>query len=114
MANVYQPTIARDLLPIQGADNDFKITGYVSPPRLTRTNRYYMHWIVNGRAVRSYVLNRALLDAYDKQLMIGRFPISVINIELDPRLVDVNVHPTKQTVRISKEEHLVDLIQYLL
>lgn len=111
IANVYQPTIARDLLPIQGADNDFKITGYVSPPRLTRTNRYYMHWIVNGRAVRSYVLNRALLDAYDKQLMIGRFPISVINIELDPRLVDVNVHPTKQTVRISKEDHLVDLIR---
>lgn len=110
IANVYQPAIARQLMAIEASDQDFKISGYISPPQLTRTSKYYLHWMINGRAIKSYTLNQILLKAYGRQLMIGRYPISVIQIELDPRLVDVNVHPTKQTVRISKEAELADLL----
>lgn len=110
IANVYQATIARQLLPIEGKNDDFIISGYISPPQLTRTSKHYIHWLINGRVVQSYVLSQMLLKAYGRQLMIGRYPIAIINIELDPQLVDVNVHPTKQTVRLSKETELTELL----
>lgn len=110
IANVYQPSLARDLVKIQGESNDFEINGYISKPTLTRTSKQYIHWIINGRSVKSYMLDEVLIKAYGRQLMIGRYPIAVINIHLDPRLVDVNVHPTKQTVRLSKEDELSQLL----
>lgn len=106
IATVYQAQIARELLPIESENDDFRITGFISPPQLTRTSKYYIHWLINGRVVQSYALTQMLLKAYGRQLMIGRYPVAVINIELDPQLVDVNVHPTKQTVRLSKEPEL--------
>ncbi|MGX7092576.1 DNA mismatch repair endonuclease MutL [Hutsoniella sourekii] len=111
IASVYQPAIARELLPIEAQDMDFEIKGYLSKPTLTRTSKDFIHWIINGRAVRSISLDRVLIQAYGRQLMIGRYPIAVIHIHLDPQLVDVNVHPTKQTVRLSKEEELAHLLQ---
>lgn len=110
IAAVYQPQLARQLVSIQASDDDFLIRGYISPPQLTRTSKSYMHWLINGRVVQSYVLSQMLLKAYGRQLMIGRFPIAVIQIDLDPQLVDVNVHPTKQTVRLSKELELGQLL----
>ncbi|MBG9979825.1 DNA mismatch repair endonuclease MutL [Facklamia sp. DSM 111018] len=106
IANLYQPYLARELLKIKQANDEFEIWGYISPPQQTRTSRHYIHWMVNGRVVKSPRLSNVLLSAYGKQLMIGRFPLSFIHIQLDPRLVDVNVHPTKQTIRLSKEEDL--------
>ncbi|AXY25865.1 DNA mismatch repair protein MutL [Suicoccus acidiformans] len=111
IANVYQPAIARDLLAIQGEDNDFRIEGFISPATLTRTSKQYIHLMINHRPVRHYGLNETLIRAYGRQLMTGRYPIAVIDINLDARLLDVNVHPTKQTVRLSKEEELADLIK---
>lgn len=110
MANVYQPNLAKQLIEIAAEDEDFTITGLISPPQLTRTSKNYIHWLINGRAVQSYPLSLMLLKAYGRQLMVGRFPIAVINIQLDPQLVDVNVHPTKQTVRLSKESELATLL----
>ena len=110
IANVYQPALARQLIGLEAENLDFKIKGYISPPQLTRTSKHYIHWMINGRAVRSYALTELLLRAYGRQLMIGRYPLAVIAIELDPRLVDVNVHPTKQTVRLSKESELGQLL----
>lgn len=111
IAHVYQPSVARQLLEIQAEDDDFKIKGFISPPTFTRTNRNYIHWFINQRPVRNIMLDKVLLKAYGKQLMIGRYPVAVIHIDLDPRLVDVNVHPTKQTVRLSKEDELATLIE---
>lgn len=111
IANVYHPNIARDLLAIKGSSSDFSIEGYISKPTLTRTNRQYIHWIINGRVVKNYILDEVLLKAYGRQLMIGRHPIAVVSITLDARLVDVNVHPTKQTVRLSKEDELSELLK---
>ena len=110
IANVYQPALARQLIALEAENLDFRIRGYISPPQLTRTSKHYIHWMINGRAVRSYALTELLLRAYGRQLMIGRYPLAVIAIELDPRLVDVNVHPTKQTVRLSKESELGQLL----
>lgn len=111
IANIYQPSVARQLIEIREQDDDFELTGFISPPTLTRTSKYNIHWIINGRTIRSYVLNDILIKAYGRQLMIGRYPLAVLRIELDPRLVDVNVHPTKQTVRLSKEDELATLIK---
>lgn len=110
IANVYQPVLARKLIEISARDNDFEISGYISPPQLTRTSKQYIHWIVNGRTIKSFALSNILVRAYGRQLMIGRFPVAVIKIDLDPRLVDVNVHPTKQTIRLSKEDELATLL----
>ena len=110
IASVYQPALARDLIPIQSESDDFLINGFISKPTLTRTSKQYIHWIINGRSVKSYMLDEVLIKAYGRQLMIGRYPIAIIRIQLDPRLVDVNVHPTKQTVRLSKEDELSELV----
>lgn len=114
IANVYSASIARQLIPISGESMDFNLSGYISPPQLTRTNKQYIHWMINQRPIRSMMLDKVLLRAYGKQLMIGRYPLSVINIEIDPYLVDVNVHPTKQTVRLSKEDELSQLLSETL
>ena len=63
-----------------------------------------------ARYIKNFLLNRAILDGYGSKLMVGRFPLAIINIQIDPYLADVNVHPTKQEVRISKERGTVALI----
>ena len=110
IASVYQPKIARELISISGKNFEFELEGYISNPTLTRTSQNYIHWIINGRSVRSRVLSEVLIRSYGRRLMVGRYPIAVIHVNLDPRLVDVNVHPTKQIVRLSKEEELSNLI----
>lgn len=111
IASVYGVNVARKMLVIEAEDFDFKVRAYSSLPELTRSNNSYITLIVNGRFIRNYHLNRAVIDGYRSTLMIGRFPISVINIQMDPLLLDVNVHPTKQEVRISGEDELGKLIK---
>lgn len=77
---------------------------------MTRANRNYITILINGRYIKNFLLNRAIFDGYGSKLMVGRFPIAVIDIQIDPYLADVNVHPTKQEVRISKEKELMALI----
>lgn len=98
------------MIEISNADLDFEISGYVSLPELTRANRNYITLLINGRYIKNFLLNRSILDGYGSKLMVGRFPIAVIDIQIDPYLADVNVHPTKQEVRISKERELMSLI----
>lgn len=114
IANIYQPSTARQLVEVNKKDKDFEVEGFISPPQLTRNSRYYIHWMINHRPVRSIKLSQILTKAYGKQLMIGRYPLAVLNVKVDPRLVDVNVHPTKQTVRLSKEDQLATLLEKLV
>lgn len=108
---IYGVQSARQMLAITGEDHDFKVTGFVSLPKLTRAARKYISLLINGRYIKNFQLTKALIKGYGSKLMIGRYPIAVLNIELNPLLVDVNVHPTKQEVRISKEEQLTHLIE---
>lgn len=110
LAGIYGVAMAKKMLPIEQNDLDFKVSGFVSLPEVTRASRNYISIIINGRYIKNYLLNKAIIEGYGSKLMIGRFPIAVITIEMDPLLVDVNVHPTKQEVRLSKEKELMTLI----
>lgn len=108
---IYGIQNARQMVSFLGEDLDFKVQGYVSLPKLTRASRNYISLLINGRYIKNKQLLKAVLKGYGSKLMVGRYPFGVIDIHLDPLLVDVNVHPTKQEVRISKEEQLADLIE---
>ena len=110
IAGIYGLASAKKMVEIENADLDFEISGFVSLPELTRANRNYISLFINGRYIKNFLLNRAILDGYGSKLMVGRFPLAVIHIHIDPYLADVNVHPTKQEVRISKEKELMALV----
>ncbi|MBF0818150.1 DNA mismatch repair endonuclease MutL [Streptococcus acidominimus] len=111
ISGVYGIASAKKMVEIAAEDLDFQVSGYVSLPELTRANRNYISIFINGRYIKNFLLNRAILDGYGSKLMVGRFPLAVIAIQIDPYLADVNVHPTKQEVRISKEKELMSLIR---
>ena len=110
IAGIYGLASAKKMIEIENSDLDFEISGFVSLPELTRANRNYISLFINGRYIKNFLLNRAILDGYGSKLMVGRFPLAVIHIHIDPYLADVNVHPTKQEVRISKERELMALV----
>lgn len=110
VAAIYGISNARKMVEFSGQDADFSLTGYTSLPEVTRSSRQYISIMINRRYIRNFQLTKALIQGYGSKLMVGRYPISVLNIELDPVLVDVNVHPAKREVRISKEEQLSQLI----
>ena len=102
------------MLPFSGEDNDFQVSGLVSLPELTRASRQYITITINHRYVRNFELTKAIINGYESKLMVGRYPIAVLNIQLDPVLVDVNVHPAKREVRLSKEQQLSALISKVI
>ena len=110
MAEIYGMKIAKDLIEINGTTDDYEMHGFICKPEHTRSNRHYISIFINGRYIKNFVLNKAIIEGYHTLLPIGRYPIVYINIEMDPILVDVNVHPTKLEVRLSKEQLLYDLI----
>jgi len=106
ISSVYGFDIARKMIPLEETDDDFKVRGFISDPEINRASRNYVTLIVNGRAIRNFGLTRVVIEAYHTFLPKDRFPIVVLAIDLDPVLVDVNVHPAKLEVRFSKEEAL--------
>lgn len=114
VAAIYGVQAGRKMLEVKGEDNDFKISGFVSLPELTRASRQYITITINHRYVRNFELTKAIIQGYESKLMVGRYPLAVINIDLDPVLVDVNVHPAKREVRLSKEQQLTKLISKVI
>ncbi|WP_332630581.1 DNA mismatch repair endonuclease MutL [Halalkalibacter flavus] len=110
IASIYGRNVAKKVKPIEGESLDYEISGFVALPELTRASRQYMSIFVNGRYIRNYALARAIQDGYHTLLPIGRYPLVVLSIKMDPKLIDVNVHPSKLEVRLSKEEELGQLI----
>ncbi|WP_288658133.1 DNA mismatch repair endonuclease MutL [uncultured Limosilactobacillus sp.] len=110
IAAIYGIKAGRKMLPIAGQDDDFTVSGFVSLPELTRASRQYITITINHRYIRNFELTKAIIQGYESKLMVGRYPIAVVNIDLDPVLVDVNVHPAKREVRLSKEAQLTKLI----
>lgn len=114
LAAIYGVSNAKKMVHFEGESKDYKISGYATIPEITRASKNYMSIFVNGRWVRHYTVQKAMIDAYHTFLPIGRYPISVIHIEGDPFLTDVNVHPAKQQIRLSKEPDLMQLIEQVL
>ncbi|MBT2700378.1 DNA mismatch repair endonuclease MutL [Bacillus sp. ISL-40] len=114
LASIYGMGIAKQLVPITGQSLDYKINGFASMPEVTRASRNYISTMINGRFIKNYPLAKAIQEGYHTLLPIGRFPIVLLNIEMDPLLVDVNVHPSKMEVRISKEAELNELVTSII
>lgn len=107
---IYGREIAKQAIALNGKDEDYEISGYAIQPSQTRASKYYMLCYINQRMIRSYRLQKAIIDAYAPYLPSDRYPIVVLNIKMDPKLVDVNVHPSKWEVRLSKEKQAEKLI----
>ncbi|MEG0449841.1 MAG: DNA mismatch repair endonuclease MutL [Lysinibacillus sp.] len=111
LAAIYGVHNAKKMIPFEGQSNDYQISGYVSLPEVTRASKNYLSLFVNGRWVKHYLVQKAIVDAYHTYLPIERFPIVALYIQGDPHLTDVNVHPAKHQVRLSKEPELLQLIE---
>ncbi|MDE6285257.1 MAG: DNA mismatch repair endonuclease MutL [Bacilli bacterium] len=107
---IYGLNVSSNMLEIKAHNDDFSITGFVSKPSVLKRNRNHFHTLVNNRVIRNNEINRAINDAYNTYKHEGFYPIVVINIETDPTLVDVNIHPTKQDIKMSKMDDLTDLL----
>ncbi|UXH45288.1 DNA mismatch repair endonuclease MutL [Rossellomorea vietnamensis] len=110
LAAIYGVGIAKKMVPIEVESLDFKVKGFISLPEVTRASRNYISTMINGRFIKNYALAKAIGEGYHTLLPIGRHPIVLLSIEMDPILVDVNVHPSKMEVRISKEAELNALV----
>ena len=106
LASLYGVDIARQMLEIHLEEEGFKVAGFISPIDLTRSNRREITFFVNGRWVQDAALSSSLLQAYRTLLMVGRYPMAVLFLELDPEEVDVNVHPAKAEVRFRKSDQV--------
>ncbi|WP_307894433.1 DNA mismatch repair endonuclease MutL [Bacillus swezeyi] len=111
LAAIYGTAVARKMLPLHASSLDFEVKGYIALPEITRASRNYMSSVVNGRYIKNFPLVKAIHEGYHTLLPIGRHPITFIEINMDPLLVDVNVHPSKLEVRLSKETELHELIR---
>lgn len=107
---IYGLNVSNKMLEFKNGNNDFDIYGYICKPEILRSNRNDLSTFVNDRVVRNSEINKAINDAYYTYKPDGKYPVVVLKINTDPTLVDVNIHPTKQDVKISKMEELYDLI----
>jgi len=110
LADIYGVAIAKKMVPFEGESQDYRIEGFASLPEITRANKNYISLFVNGRWVKHYSIANTVHKAYHTFLPLERQPIVVLNIKGDPYLTDVNVHPSKQQIRLSKEKELLELV----
>lgn len=107
---IYGLNVSNKMLEFKNSNNDFDIYGYICKPEILRSNRNDLNTFVNDRVIRNSEINKAINDAYHTYKPDGKYPVVVLKINTDPTLVDVNIHPTKQDVKISKMTELYDLI----
>jgi DNA mismatch repair protein MutL len=111
LAALYGVDVAKQMLEVLAEEDGLKLTGYISPAALTRSNRREMTFFINGRWVSDTPLTQALMQAYHTLLMVGRYPLTTLFLEIDPQEVDVNVHPAKAEVRFRSQERVFSFVQ---
>ena len=111
MAIIYGRDLARQCIEVEGQDFDYTVRGLMALPAQIRASRNYMTVFINRRMIRSYRIQKAILEAYKNYIPQDRYPIVVLDIEMDSHLCDVNVHPSKWEIRLSKEQQLEFLIR---
>jgi len=112
LAAIYDVEKARELIAIPGSGGTpFRIQGFISPPSIHRGNRRELTFFVNGRWVQDSSLSAAVVQAYHALLMVGRYPMAVLFLELPPDSVDVNVHPAKAEVRFREQDVVFSVVQ---
>jgi len=106
--HIYGRDITNNLLEINAANDQVKITGYLAKPSISRGNRSFEDYYVNQRYIKSNILTKAIEDAYRTFVMVHKFPFTVINFEIDPSLIDVNIHPAKRELKFINEPDMYD------
>ncbi|MEW5896750.1 MAG: DNA mismatch repair endonuclease MutL [Nanoarchaeota archaeon] len=104
LASIYGTSIAKELLEVKYKDENVKINGFISRPYQCRNDKSQQELIVNGRCVRNAEINRAVYEGYHTALFVGKHPLFVLNLEINPQNIDVNVHPQKQEIKIEQSE----------
>lgn len=112
--HLYGRDITKALLPIAHESELFKVSGFIGKPMISRGNRGYELYFVNGRFIRSQILSKAIEDAFKPFLMQHQYPFTVLYFEIDSSLLDVNVHPTKMELRFSNQQELYREVQSIL
>ena len=107
---IYGVDITKKMIPIEGENDDYYIHGYISYPEVTKGNRNSITTLVNGRVIKNNELNKCIVDCYHTYIHKDRYPVIVLNIEVDPILIDINIHPTKMDIKFSKMDTLKELV----
>ena len=107
---IYGADITKKMIEVSGENDDYYIHGYMSYPEMTKSNRSSITTLVNGRVIRNNELNKVIVDAYHTYIPKDKFPIVVLNIDVDPILIDINIHPTKMDIKFSKMDTLKELV----
>ena len=111
LASLYGVDVAKQMLEVMAEEDGYRLTGFISPTSVTRSNRREITFFINGRWVQEIALNTALLQAYHTMLMVGRYPMCALFLEIDPQEVDVNVHPAKAEVRFRSQDKVFSFVQ---
>ncbi len=114
IGNIYGINVVKNMFEVVGENDDYEISGYISNPSIHKSTRNHITIIVNGRVVRNADLNRVINEAYHSYKPDNRYPIIVLNVEVDPSLTDVNIHPTKMDIKFSKFEELSELVTTII
>ncbi len=111
---VYGIDVAKKMIEVNGENDDYVISGYISYPEIAKTSRNVMTTLVNGRVIRNQELNRTILDSYHTYIPKEKYPIVVLNIDVDPILIDINIHPQKMDIKFSKMDELKELVTKMI
>ncbi len=111
---IYGVDITKKMIPISGENDDYYISGYASFPEATKSNRNSITTLVNGRIIKNNELNKIITECYHTYIPKDKFPIIIMNIDVDPILIDINIHPTKMDIKFSKMDSLKELVISLL
>ncbi len=110
--HVYGKDVAKKMIELNGEDREYVLRGLIGRPELSRANRNYETLFINGRYIKNELVSSAVEEAYKTRLMVGKFPFYVLNLNLPPSLVDVNVHPAKLEVRFSDEDRVYNFVYH--
>ena len=112
--SIYGIDITKKMIPISGENDDYYVNGYISYPEVTKGNRNSITTLVNGRVIKNNELNKCIVDCYHTYIHKDRYPVIILNIDVDPILIDINIHPTKMDIKFSKMDTLKELIIELI
>ena len=108
--NLFGREIAMNLLPVEAEYAGLKVTGYVGKPLISRGNRNYENYFINGRYVKSNIIAKAIEDGYKEFIMQHKYPFTVLHFEVNGSDIDVNVHPTKMELRFSNQQQVYNFV----
>ena len=111
---IYGVDITKKMIPIDGENDDYYVHGFISYPEVTKGNRNSITTLVNGRVIKNNELNKCIVDCYHTYIHKDRYPVIILNVDVDPILIDINIHPTKMDIKFSKMDTLKELVTKLV